>query len=423
MKSWLLVVVGLCTCVPGMAQVYTAGTIAFVNAGPYAKADLESVAGIHPGTKFTADDLSVSAQKLADTGLFDDVTASLLGRFSAMTVTYELKPLAQESLLHVEFQNFVWLTHAEIEAAVRAKLPLFSDYLPEGSPDEDVIRAALGEALKAKGVDASVVYDTEEPSLEHPVREIAFRVSKPFVQVANVKLGGVTPELVPYVQKSVNQTARKPYLEVPPGLSTADQILAPLLDSGYLQASLSGVQVTPAADQNGVTGVVVSATLDPHEIYKVSTISFAGSPLLSADQFAAGAKLHPGDVASHSALLETLKPLDAAYRRQGYMDVTVEAKPTLNGEAHEVSYAVSVSPGEQYRINEVSTENLDPEAKAAFEKVFLMKKGELYNPEYVAEFLKNNSSVKVFAPYVGNYVAYAHPKTHTVELVVTFARR
>ena len=423
MKRLLLVALGLGISVPVRAQVYTAGSIEFLNPGPYAKAQLESVAGIHPGTKFTADDLAASSQKLADTGLFEDVTASLLGKFSAMTVTYQLKPLSNADLLHVEFQNFVWLSHDEIDMAVKAKLPLFSGYLPEDSPNQDVMRAALIDALKAKGVDASVVYGTEEPTLEHPVREIAFRVSKPFVQVANVKLQGVTPALVPYVQKSVNQTAHKPYLEVPSGLATADQILAPLLDSGYLEATLSGVQVTPAMFQNGVEGVVLSATLDPRDIYKVSKIGFAGSPLLSADAFAAGAKLHAGDVASRSALLETLKPLDAAYRRQGYMDVTIEAKPTVMKETHEVSYVVTVTPGEQYRINDLSAENLDPAAKAAFEKVFVMKKGELYNPEYIAGFLKNNNSIKAFEPYVGNYVATAHPKTHTVDLVITFARR
>lgn len=413
-----------CFCAPfAICQTYTVGHTEFVNSGPYTHDELEAVAALHPGMHFTADDLIASAQRLADTGYFDDVAASLMGRFAAMTVTYQLKPASHDSMLPVGFQNLVWLTHDEIEAAVRAKSPLFRDSLPEGSPAQDLIRAALTEALAAKGVPASVTYETVEPTLQHPVREIEFRASKPFVRVANVKLAGVQPQLVPLVQRSVNDTARTPFAAGPDGLDTADRILSPLLDAGYIQATLSSLQVTASPMANDTVPVVVSATLSPGAVYKVSAIQFSGAPLLSAEAFAASAKLHPGDIASRKALLETLEPIDSAYRRQGYMDVTVIAKPTFHEETHEVAYTVTVSPGEPYRIDQLSAENLDPEAKAAFDKVFLMKKGELYNPEYVAGFLKGNSSVVSLRRYIGNYVAYAHPKTHTVDLVVSFATR
>src|SRR5436309_1075577 len=88
------------------AQVYTANRIEFIGAAPYTHDQLEAAAAIHPGTKFTADDLSSSAQRLVDTGYFDDVTASLQGKFAAMTVTYVLKPTPKEAMLHVGFQNF-----------------------------------------------------------------------------------------------------------------------------------------------------------------------------------------------------------------------------------------------------------------------------------------------------------------------------
>lgn len=405
------------------AQVYTAGKVDFLNCGEYSHDELEAAAGIHPGANFTADDLSASAQRLVDTGYFDDVTASLQGRLAAMTVMYQLKPTPKAAMLHVGFQNFVWLNPADIDAAIRAKSPLFRGYLPEGSANQDMLKAALTDALAAKGVQAAVVYGTMEPTLAHPVREIEFRVSRPFVRVANVKLGGVSPNLVPYVQTSVNSTAKTAFVTEPSGLSTADNILGPLLDAGYVDASLSGMQVTPDAPADGTVGVVVAATLNAGDVYKTSAVAFSGAPLFSAEEFTANAKLHTGDVASRKALLETLQPLDSAYRRHGYMDVTIVAKPALHKESHEVAYTVTVSPGEQYRIDELTAENLDPAAKAAFDKVFLMKKGELYNPEYVAEFIKKNSSVKEFQPYIGNFVAYAHPGTHTVDLVITFARK
>jgi outer membrane protein assembly factor BamA len=168
--------------------------------------------------------------------------------------------------------------------------------------------------------------------------------------------------------------------------------------------------------------VVLSATLTPGEIYRVSGINFAGSSLLSAEAFAASAKLHTGDVASRVLLFATLAPLDAAYRRQGYMDVVVIAAPTTDDATHQVAYNVSVRPGEQYRIHQVTTHNLDPAAQADFDRGFTMKAGELFNPEYANKFLQENTALRALQGYSGSWKAYADPGTHTVDLDITFQR-
>jgi hypothetical protein len=52
-----------------------------------------------------------------------------------------------------------------------------------------------------------------------------------------------------------------------------------------------------------------------------------------------------------------------------------------------------------------------------------MKTGELFNPEYLGSFLKNNTALLALLPYVGSWKAYADPSTHTVNVVMTFVRR
>jgi outer membrane protein insertion porin family len=328
-----------------------------------------------------------------------------------------------DHMLHVAFENFVWLTPAEIEAAIHAKFPLFNDFLPENSPHQDDIKAALTAALAAKSISAEVVSDTFEPTLRHPIRAITFSVSKPSIRIANVKLGGVTPGLVPLVQKSVNATAGTLYTEGPADQTTADRILAPLLDAGYVQAALTDVVPAPSAAANGEIAVVLSAKLIPGEVFQAAGITFTGTPLYAASDFTAAAKLHPGDIASRAALIASLAPIDAAYRRKGYMDVVVDAVPTLDAAARQVTYNVQVTPGEPYRIHEVTPNNLDPAARADFDRYFLQKPGEIYNPEYVAGFLKNNTALRSFNGYAANFKAYADPNTHTVDLVVNFYKR
>jgi outer membrane protein insertion porin family len=412
----------LFAAIPAVAEVtYTAAKIVFNHPGPYSQDQLEAAAGIHPGTSFKSDDLGTAAQRLVDTGFFSDVGATLAGRVDAATVLFDIKPIDRSQMVHVGFENFVWLTHAEIESALHAKAPLFVDYLAETSPLLDDFSAALTLALAAKGITAKVAHDTIEPTHLSPERTLEFRIASLSVHVANVKLDGVSPDLAPLIQKSVNAAAHAPYSESPSGATTADRILAPLLDAGYLQASLSSVTLAPTLSGD-TASVVLSATLSPGDIYHVSCITFAGTPLLSAESFAASAKLHPGDIASRHLLFDTLAPLDAAYRRQGYMDVVIAAAPKPDPTTHQVAYTISVTPGEQYRIHEVTADNLDPAARADFDRGFLMKPGDLFNPDYVTGFLKNNTALQALLGYSATYKAYADPNTHTVDLVLTFYR-
>jgi outer membrane protein assembly factor BamA len=409
--------------IPSAAQqTYTAAKIVFDHPGMYSQAQLETTAGMHPGTTFNPDGLGAAVQRLVDSGYFSNVGATLApGRNSAATVLFGIQPIDSSQMLRVGYENFVWLTHAEIEDALRAKSPLFSGYLPENSPLADTFDAALTSALSAKGISAHVTHDTIEPTMRQPDRAVEFRISDPSIRVANIKLAGVQSVLVPLIQKSINSATGARYEEGLSGTSTQDRILTPLLDAGYVQASLSDVVAAPTLTGD-TASVVLSATLVPGDIYRISAITFSGTPLLSAESFAASAKLHPGDIASRALLFETLAPLDAAYRRQGYMDVAVQATPTADAATHQVGYAITVSSGEQYRVHQVTANNLDPAARADFDRGFLMKSGELFNPDYASNFIKNNTALKGLEGYSGIWQAYADPSTHTVDVVFTFAR-
>ena len=404
------------------AQSYTAARVEFSDKGTFTQAQLEKASELHAGSSFTQAQLGEAAQRLVDTGYFADMSASLEGPVKSVAVKFTDKPVSLNQMLHVGFLNFVWLTQDEIEAAISARFPLFIDYLPENSPQQDVLKAALTEALAAKSINAQVAYETFEPTLNHSQRELVFEIKEPSIKISNIRLSGVSTALVPFVQKSVNSTARTRYIVGPADETSYDRILAPLLDAGYAAATLTSPSAAPAIKPDGSVDVVISAQLTPRAVYKVSSLTFVGDPLLSAEAFAATATLHAGDLASRKSLIETLTPLDAAYRAKGYMDVVVDAHPALDPAAHSVSYTVTVQPGEQYRVHEITANNLTPAAKADFDRGFLMKPGELYNPAYITSFLKNNTALQALFGYSANFKAHADPAAHTVDVVIDFYR-
>jgi outer membrane protein insertion porin family len=399
---------------------WTAKHVIFKQPGSFSQQELEAVAGLHPGMSVNGKALTDAANRLMATGYFDDIGANLDGTASNTTAIFNLKVTDPLQMLPVGFENLIWLTPAEITSAIQAKVPLFNGRLTEGSAQAETIDAALAEALAAKGITAKLEDEVVEPTLRYPARVYEFRVTSPQV-VTNIKLGGVSPDLAPLVQKSINATARTAYSVGPAGMTTSGRILAPLLDAGYINATLDGVTLDPGTSDGRAVPIVVSAKLDAGDSYHVSALHFAGTPLLSAEAFAATQKLHAGDVASRKALLETLQPLDAAYRRKGYMDVLVKTAPALDAATHQVDYTVTVEPGEPYHMHEIIPDGLDPAAREAFDRTFLMKTGEAYNPEYVATFVRNNTSVKELSTYAANFKSVAFPATHTVDLYIFFA--
>ena len=401
---------------------YTVGRVDFKNPGPYKQNDLEAVLGLHSGQQFSAVTLQAAAQRLIDTGYFDDMNAEEQGRTDAEDVIFTLKPLALDQLTPVGFENFVWLTPEEIAAAIHHAAPLFHGALPDAGNQADVINAALSAALAAKGVDAKVTHATVEPSTYQPTRAVEFRVERPFVRVHSIVLQGVSPEMATTIEALALKLRGTVYNEGLAGATTAGRLLSPYNDAGYLDAKLTGIRYTTSTVSVATVDVDVTATVDGGTPYRVASIDFAGTPLAPATTLTAAAKIHPGDIASYKLLMMTLQPVDMAYRRQGYMDVVVQPGAVLDRTAHTVAYTVTVVPGEQYRLRSVNPTGLDPAARKDFDRAWTMQAGDLYNVEYVTSFVRNNSALRSLEPYSMAYKSVADPQTHTVDLILTFVR-
>jgi outer membrane protein assembly factor BamA len=164
--------------------------------------------------------------------------------------------------------------------------------------------------------------------------------------------------------------------------------------------------------------VDVTATLQPGEVYRVSKLAWAGSPQMSAATFAAAAKLHPGDVASEQALLASLENLDAAYRNQGYVDVIVAAAQQLDAASHEVAFTVSVIPGPQYRLRELTVQGLTPAQRRQFDAAWKLHARDVYNAGYVKSFL----SAQTLSSMTASSQANEDPEAGVLDLHLSFLK-
>lgn len=404
---------------PAVAQ-YTAGTITFAGAPPSQHAALEATANLHTGQNFSAADLQSAAQRLSDTGAFDDVQVALKGPFKSIAVNFALKPVPVSSLLEVSFSNFFWFTPEELATGVRARVPLFGPSLPEAGNLVDAVQTALEDMLHQRGITAKVTHDATEPSPEHQGRLAVYRVSRPLLVVHAVHLGGISDEFATAFRARAGKVVGSLLDDSPEHRSTDDRLLLPYLNAGYLQAHIADRKLTPITTTPDQIELDLAGTVVPGPVLHVGTVSWTGSPELSSAAFAAASPIHTGDLASVSALSEATGLLAAPYRKEGYADVVVEAARQIDASSGTISYTFTVLPGEQYRIHTITPLNLTAAQQADFDRAWRMKAGELFNPDYISGFLKQNTSLRSFENTSASYRAVRDPGAHLVDVTITF---
>jgi outer membrane protein insertion porin family len=406
------------------AQQYTPARITFANPGPYTQADLAATSGLLLGHAFDKQGLQAAAQKLMATGLFDDVQVVLDGPIKSITVKFTLKPYPKEQLLDIDFENLVWWQPGELMTELHKQIPLLATTNPtlsESGDEQDAVETALQSLLAAKGITARVSHRILEPSLVQPRRTVAYTLEAPPVILHSFVFTGVSASQAPAVKKLLPLLIGHPYVEGATPGSAITSVLNMYQDAGFLQVAFTDVHRALSVTPAGVA-VDLSGNLQEGEIFHLAKLNWAGSPIFSSADFAKGAKLHPGDIASRRLLLQTLSSLDGAYRSKGYIDLTIDTAPALDTAAHTVSYTVTVSPGEQYRLHTITTANLDPAQTAEFNGAWKLNPGDVYNADYVATFLASHN-LPTLAGISATATVTSDPTSHLVDLTITFPKR
>ncbi len=407
---------------------YSIASVTFKHPDPYTTPELLAVSGLETGQLLNQNSLGNAAQHLLDTGLFTDATVDYTGTGKARGIVVDLKPIPLDKLLPASFENFVWFTPEELTAGIHAHVPLYRGVASNAGSLPNDIQSALQQMLAAKGITATLSHAIIEPTNLHPIRVINFRIEQPSIRLATVHLSMVSPPgaaaaLTPGLQQAVNTAPRHPFNEGLSGLTLEDILLDPFRRAGYIQATLDNLQrtVVPSPTDPKIFLVTYTARIVTGDPWKISTLTWTPTPLYSAADFDRDTKLHPGDLANDTALLNLEGLISAAYLSHGYLDVYLLPHPVPDATAHTVAYTLEPIPGEIYHLHTATPTGLSPEALQEFNSTWQLKPGDVYNPAYVTEFIHNNTALKHLATYAGTFRASADPTTHLVDLTLTFA--
>lgn len=401
------------------AQTSTIPPITFDGAPAYSQADLLKVTGLTPGSNLTQAELQAAAQHLGDTGLFSDINFAS----NEKGLVFTLKPMPETNLLPANFANFVWWSSDQINSTLKTTVPLYTGVIPLTGNLQDSVIAALKSMLATKSVTtANIVAIPASAKAGSTASSIRFEIESPQIRVHSIALAHISPLLQPQLDKVVKEHVGKPFVETATPADISSQLTEIYRNDGYLDATV--VNVTHAPPKVTPTGIDIdlTATIQEGAPYHVSQLTWEGSDVMSTDAFNKQAKLKPEDLASQTALKQSLAILAHAYYIKGFQDARIEAPPILDAATHHVGYTINVIPGPQYRIKTILTVGLSDDQRKQFASAWHMNPGDFYDVTYLTEFLHNNSALQSLAGYSATYDAIADPNTHLVDLTIIFAK-
>ncbi len=341
-----------------------------------------AVAGLKRGQMAGKAEFEAAVDRLTASGAFETVGykfgPSPAGGFAAVFQVTEV-----EQVYPVEFQELA-VSNLELRSWLAASDPLFSGFkLPATQPVIERYRKRIEEFLAAKGTPEKIA-GSVMPAAPGEY-SIVFRPARNLPAVAQVSFTGnqvLSDEVLGDAVFGVAVGA--PYTE-----DTFRQILnssvRPKYEArGYLRVAFPEVR---AEKSKSVEGVEVAVVVDEGPVFELAKVSVEGPTPVPAEELLKAGAIKTGETANFDKVTEGIERMRKTLRHAGYMDAKLLSDRRIDNEKKTVDLVLRVEPGTKFIMGKLTITGLDLNAEAAMRRIWAMKEGKPFNPDYPDMFL------------------------------------
>jgi outer membrane protein assembly factor BamA len=391
------------------AQTYTPKQIRIDAPAGTDTAEPLRVAALEPGVPLSKQQIETALQRLADTGLFADISYTV----NSDALVIKLTPSASSQAQPVHFANFVWWQPGELEPLLEARVPLYKGKLPVTGTLTEQVEAALVAMLKDKGIDAAVSARESGSSAD----SVTLSLTRPSVVVGTVTLQGDLPALQPQTLKLTNHLRNQDFDRAETGKTIADSVNDLYQNAGYLDVTTSmPAYSAPHKDLNDYA-VDLLATVTPNAPYHVTQLTLHATSPVSESELQKAAEIHPGDTASPLALRIAHGELEKTYADHGFLDARATIDTSKDTTAHTVAYSVTFAPGTIYHFAALDTSALPPDQQSAIATSLRMTPGAIADQNLLTSIAHTLNDLHLLRSV--NFLQKPDRATHTVTILLT----
>ncbi|MBV8902701.1 MAG: hypothetical protein JOZ22_03625 [Acidobacteriia bacterium] len=249
---------------------------------------------------------------------------------------------------------------------------------------------------------------------------IVFHPARPLPVVAQVSFtGNKAVPLNLLIDSATGVTVGVPYTEdhFRELLNTG---VRPLYEArGHLRVAFTNIRTEPAA--NGVQGLHVFVTVDEGPSYQLAKFEIDGPTPVRPEQLIKAADVPTGGEANFDRVADGLEKMRKALVHAGFMEAAVTSDRSIGDNKKTVDVMVHVQPGPQFVMGKLTITGLDLDGEAEIRRIFGIKEGKPFNPDYPQQFLNSIREQGLFDNLGATKSdTKIDPQDHTVDVTLTF---
>lgn len=343
-----------------------------------------AASGLKLGQFAGEEEFRQAANRLGETGLFSDLTYSY--QYSSAGCNLELQVAENDKLVPIIFENLVWFSDDELIAQLRGRLPLFTGRLPLEGNLADQVSGALKSILAERKISGDVEY-LRAAALDGPIDSYTYRVNLHPVLVRGMDFSGASPAELPALQAAAKPLSGQDYLRSKMRVQERLNFLPVYRSLGYLKAQFADAQAK-VGDDSATTLVDVNFPVTPGPQYRLRQIEWAGNTVFPAEKLQESIHLKPNEPANAVQLERDLDQVQKLYRTKGYLLAKVISVPELDDAQSVVSFRLTVTEGDLYRMGELEINGISADAAKKIATQWQLKPGDAFDDGYMDRFFK-----------------------------------
>ncbi|MBS1829880.1 MAG: hypothetical protein JST93_31560 [Acidobacteria bacterium] len=361
---------------PAQPRTFPILSLTVVGNKIYPSEKILAVTGLKVGQPVVEKEFDAARDRLVACGYFESVGYQYKPSADGMgfNASFEVKEVEQS--YPVKFDRLAKPEKELLDVLAKSD-PLFGEKVPGTA----VLLAKYAKVLEAVAGEKVVGKVTAEGPND---LRIVFQPAKLPPSIAEVRFlkNEVLPQAV--LQKAISGAAVGAVWEEKRFRQILDASIRPLYEArGRLRIDFPKVSAEPVQDVDGLRISVEVVEGEPYTLgdVKVDTETADERMLLRAGN------LKKGDLANFDDIKEGIERMRAVVRRNGYLQAKADVERHLDDAKKVVNLTVRIEPGKRYMFSRLNIVGLDILTEPAIRKMWALKEGQAFNPDYPETFL------------------------------------
>jgi len=377
-----------------------------------------AIAGLQVGQVVGRTDFDAARDRILAAGAFDTVSYTFAPETgtSGFVATFQVTEI--EQVYPVQFDD-LHVSERDLTATLKAKDPIFANgKLPASQPVFQRYQKWVQEYLASKGITEKIIGGVIPGRPGEYV--ISFHPDRPLPSVALIFFKG--NEVIPLakLQDAMQPSIGMPYTEdrFREALNAA---VRPLYEAkGRVRVAFPSIRTTPDPDKE-IKGLHVTVTVDEGEPYNLGKVSIDGPTPLKPGELIEAGVFKTGEVANFDKVADGIDRMKKMLKHAGYMNADITSRRSINDDKRIVDLTLWVDAGTQFTMRRLTIVGLDLDGEAEITRIWTMKPGKPFNPDYPDMFLNTVRDEGLF-DNLGKAKADVkiNDQEHTADVTLTF---